>query len=85
MPIYGSKKCSLRIIDIQVLKFIPQQEDVTSGRFRPDGISRYFGFLTEWLGDAINLELNRKVLTFSFKNILAVLKGKTIKDAAYYL
>lgn len=51
----------------------------------PEAIQPYFGFLTDWLGDAINLELNRKVISLTYKNILAVLTGKIIQNMDYYL
>lgn len=84
-PIFGSKKFSLRLGEAKVLEFKPNQADIDSGRIKPEAITKYFDFLTQWLGDAINLALNRKVLTLSYKNIQAVPQGKVLKPYSYFL
>lgn len=83
IPIFGPKRCSIRLGTIKVVEFKPNQTDIDSGRFRPEGIVNYFDFLTGWLGDAINLVLNRKVITARYQNILAVLQGKVLSEYAY--
>ena len=85
IPIFGPKRCSIRLGKIKVEDFKPNQTDIDSGRFRREGIVKYFDFLTGWLGDAINLVLNRKVITVRYQNILAVLQGKVLKEYAYLL
>ena len=69
----------------EILEFKPRKEDVEAGRVYPNEIIKYFGFLTEWLADAINLVLNRKVMEFGYQNIGAILQGKTLKDSVYFL
>lgn len=39
----------------------------------------------EWIKDGINLDLNRKVVSLAYKEILAVLDGSVLKNTAYYL
>jgi hypothetical protein len=45
----------------------------------------YIDILTGWLTDAFNLELNRFVKDFTFKNIQVSLKGSGIKNIAYLI
>ena len=75
----------MRLGSVKVLEFKPNQKDIDEGRFNPEGFEKYFDFLTGWLGDAINLVLNRRVMTASYKNILAVPKGRVLKPYAYFL
>lgn len=85
-PIFGAKRCSIRIAKTEVLEFTPKQGDIDAGRIRPEALTKYLDFLTEFLGgDAVNFELNRKVVTVSYGNILAVLKGSVLKEVAYHI
>ena len=84
-PVFGKIRNSIRIGKIEVTDFQPHPSDIAAGRLIPDAIEPYFGFLTEWIGDAINLELNRKTFSFTYKDILAVMAGKVTKDMDYYI
>jgi hypothetical protein len=82
-PVFGKKRFSVRLASVKALSFDPQKADIQEGRIVPEALTKYLGFLTEWVGDAINLELNRKVINLVFKDIRAVLKGKVLKDYSY--
>ena len=37
----------------------------------------------EWVAQAVNLELNKKVIGLAYKNIRAVVKGKVVNGVSY--
>lgn len=54
-PIFGKVRNSIRISQIEVLDFQPNPVDIDEGMMVPEAIQPYFGFLVDWIGDAINL------------------------------
>ena len=54
-PIFGKVRNSIRIKEATIVNFEPRPSDVASGRIIPEAITGYFGFLADWLADAINL------------------------------
>ena len=39
----------------------------------------------EWVKQSVNLELNRKTIKLSYQNIMAKIKGESLKNISYNL
>lgn len=46
-------------------------------------LTQYFPQLMDWINQAANFELNRRILRLNYQNIAVVLHGKVITDHAY--
>lgn len=57
--------------------------DESLGLVVPGALSQYFPELMEWIAQAANFELNRKVVGFSYKNIRVGVKGKVVNGLSY--
>lgn len=49
----------------------------------PGALTQYFPELMEWVAQAVNLELNKKVIGLAYKNIRAIIKGKVVNGVSY--
>ena len=60
---------------ISVDSFSPDPTDVEAGLLVPQALEPYFPVLMDWIQDATNLELNRRVVRPSYETIQLVLDG----------
>jgi vacuolar-type H+-ATPase subunit C/Vma6 len=51
----------------------------------PEQLSRNFVELMDWITQAGNFELNRRVLRLNYQNIKVVIKGKVLDQRSYNL
>lgn len=72
-------------MSLEVTGFSPDRRDVEAGLVMPEELSQYFPELMDWVHQAANLELNRRVFQPGYQNIAVVLKGKSLNDHAYNL
>ena len=66
MPIFGPKSQSIRVVSLKVDSFSPNPADIEAGLVVPQALEKYFPILMDWIQDAYNLELNRKVVSLSY-------------------
>lgn len=57
--------------------------DVSKGLVLPGALAQNFPELMEWVAQAVNLELNKKVIGLAYKNIRAIIKGKVVNGVSY--
>ncbi len=65
--------------------FSPERQDIDAGLINPEELSQYFPELMDWITQAVNFSINRKVLAPTYQNIKVVLNGKALNDHAYNL
>ncbi len=83
--IFGPQLSNIRVQKISVLSFNPTQKDIEDGLIKPLELSQYFDELMDWVVQAVNFELNRKVLGLRYENIKVIIKGKVINSRSYNL
>jgi len=68
-----------------VTNFDADLRDISLGLVIPGALAQNFPELMEWVGQAVNLELNKKVIGLAYKNLRAVVKGKVVNGLSYNL
>ena len=84
-PIFGAILNNIRLDKLEILQFLPEEEDIEKNLILPEKLTQYFPQFMEWVKQSVNLELNRKTIKLSYQNIIAKIKGESLKNISYNL